>query len=624
MLCNMKRLLFPIMALLMLVACSSDEETTSRKEPVTYPSEISGVWTDCLLQDGAERNLTFNPQDMTASYYVNHFTDSIVFDNVTVPFTYDNQTGKLEMNFKGIATKESVSNISLTVFDDEYMLGEINYANPGQKPDTLLFTYLCEEFYHWRSTSDESYLSLFDDASGPESATDQMPALGWDNPFGGETVANGKSRSVTMMAMLTWVGVQLGTAAGLQVSKYAVDKILQQIFPDYDETGQNVKRIIQDMDVIKQKLDAIDEKIDQLAKQNRIAEATKNLTDRNDRYNELCISIQSALRQIDLAVQDSTNSAASDSTIIVNAVLEWGDGIYHNNKRTESADVYVAKSIQAYGNYSYPELYDIFAYETNDWECKGYEWREMLRTTDIALVSSAIELTALYWLFKCKINPDAVTQSMVKMHIQDLNTTLEKMEKLYTDKAVVRHSDQMISQISGFHLVFDKKIEWRDLSKPVWYPKSTTMPLSVEALVYGGTLDMSRIAKERFMTEKEFEQLNRYYYNMSGSLLNVLKEIGFDVNTTASLTSSKAEMVLPTGAYCIPTVALDRNDYVYFYAAINNTTRMKDVGVKVGEIYAPLITDGDWLLNFLKNQKYFSHYVNYEDHTWFNLRVLDR
>ena len=25
---------------------------------------------------------------MTASYYVNHFTDSIVFDNVTVPFTY--------------------------------------------------------------------------------------------------------------------------------------------------------------------------------------------------------------------------------------------------------------------------------------------------------------------------------------------------------------------------------------------------------------------------------------------------------------------------------------------------------------------------------------------------------
>lgn len=612
------------MALLMLAACSSDDDSTSEKEYVTYPPEISGVWTDCLLQDGTERNITFYPQDMTASYYVNHFTDSIIFDNVTVPFTYDNQTGALEMNFKDIATKEAVSDISLTVIDDEYMLGVINYAKPGQLPDTLLFTYLCEEFYHWRSTNNEEYLALFDDACGPESASDQMPALGWDNPFGQETMAKGKSRSVTMMAMLTWVGMQLGTAAGLQVSKYAVDKILQQVLPDYDEMGTNIKRIIQDMDVIKQKLDAIDEKIDQLAKQNRIAEATKSLTDRNDRYNDLCISIQSALRQIDLAVQDTTNSAASDSTIIVNAVLEWGDGMYHNNKRTDAADVYVAKSVQAYGNYSYPELYDIFAYETNDWESKGYEWREMLRTTDIALVSSAIELTALYWLFKCKINPEAVTQSMVNAHIQDLKSTLEKMDKLYTDKAVVRHSDQMISQISGFHLVFDKKIEWRDLSNPTWYPKSNTMPLSVEALVYGGTSDGNRIAKERFMSEKEFEQLNRYYSGMSGSLLSVLKELGFDVNTTASLNSSRAEMVLPTGAYYTPTLALDRNDNVYFYAAINNATRSKDVAVKVGEIYAPLITDGDWLINFLKNQKYFSHYVNYEDRTWFNLRVLDR
>lgn len=620
----MKKTLFLLAAILCLVGCS-DDDSLNNESKIDYPDIISGVWTDFLLFDGTERNITFVDSTHTAHYSAGYYSEERFVEELDVPFNYDRSKGEVVLNFSGIRNRQDIKEIDFSFISKDDMLGIIAYNDASMKKDTLLLTFLCEEFSFWSSpTSQESLKGMYDETCGPNSPEDLMGPLDWENPFLTTEGAEVKSRSITVTAMLTWVGKQIGTAAAMKLSGYGIDKILQQIIPNYDETGNNIKKIVQDMDIIKGKLDEINDKIDQLAKQGRIQEATKNLTDRNDRYYDLCISIDEAMKMIDAAVQDSTNSAASDSTIITNAILEWGDGMYHDNKRVNAAKVYVTKSLQAYGSYSYPELYDIFAYETNDWESKGYEWRDMLRTTDMALVSSAAEFTALYWILKNKINPDAVTDKIVKTQLQDLLTTIGNMDTLYSSNPVERHPDQMISQISGFHFVFDKKVEWRNLKNPTWYPKNTTRPISVEALVYGGGPDASRVGKERFLTENEYNKLCSYYSSSGGSVLQMFKEIGFDVNTTADLNDSRAMMVLPNGAYYTPTIALDRNDYVYFNAAIKNSSRKKETGVKVGEIYAPLVTNGDWWQNFLTNEKYFSHYVNYENHTWFNLCVLKR
>lgn len=62
------------------------------------------------------------------------------------------------------------------------------------------------------------------------------------------------------------------------------------------------------------------------------------------------------------------------------------------------------------------------------------------------------------------------------------------------------------------------------------------------------------------------------------------------------------------------------DDDFYFGKVINNSTRKKEVMVKVGEIWAP--RNGGWW-NFTA-QKTFDHYVSYENNTWFNMRVLAR
>lgn len=79
-------------------------------------------------------------------------------------------------------------------------------------------------------------------------------------------------------------------------------------------------------------------------------------------------------------------------------------------------------------------------------------------------------------------------------------------------------------------------------------------------------------------------------------------------------------MVLPDGCYFIPTPKLDRNDDLYFKAAIRNYSRCKDDGVKIGEIWAPLVDSR--FSSFIRNTKRFEHYVDYEDKLWFNLEVV--
>ena len=625
--------IFGLMALALVMtslftACDEDDEGYV---PNLKESDISGVWMDFTMLDCVDRLFCFDDTTHMVTYYA---SSSTIKERLDLPYTFDKSTGEALVNFKSKGGFEGIDNILFKVIDNEddnevdYLIGLVNYADQTRDQDTLVLDYLCEAY---SETWNEEYDFGFEDEVGPDGAEDFLAPPVWDNPFDEQaTEVKGKTRGVIMTAILTWAGEKVldfakGKIEGAihETMENIANAYWNMLFPGDDSTGDNVKEIMYDVQEIKGELKKINDKIDELAKQNRIAEGTKSLTDRNDRYNELSISISSAMERIEDALNDPDLTPEQDSLAITSAILEWGNGDYHNNKLYNSVEIYATKAMEAYGSQSYPELYDALAFETNAWESDAYEWREMLRTTDMAVVSSAATLSYLYWIVRHKINPYEVTKTMVEKNIDKIAAKISEMEAVYNAKAVVRHPDKMICQIANFHAVFDKEIEWRNLSNPTWFTNNPKHPYALNWIVYGGNNADGYNDIERFLTEEEYDKLMSFYSDEKGSLLTLLKKIGFDIKTN-SPEDSKAMMPLPNGAIDYKAVAINMNYIICFKKAVSNETKKTETTVKIGEAWTPLTSGGSKLLKFFKDQRRFDHFVDYYDHTWFNLRVLSR
>ena len=608
----MKKYLLMVLTVLMgatFAACDSDDDDFDPSD-AKYPLKIDGVWTDLIMQSDVERIFCFSDSDKSVTLYSMMYSDYVYKEKVNVPYTYNWKNGNLVMDFSGINNVGDIKKISFEVLDNEYMFGILEHGNPATPNDTLLTNYFCDYYSFGTAADADPYGADY----GPNDPADEMPALTWNNPFDKTSPSyKPQTRSVVATTILAWAGSHLLEAAGLKVSNVIVAELWNQFFPE-DETTANIKQIMADVKDIKKQLDVMNAKIDELIAMHHMSENLKVLTDRNDRYNDLAVSVQTTMQRIESAIQDKEKYGIDDSIAISTAILEWGNGQYHNNSRYDAAKVYVDKALQSPN--MYPDLYDIFAYETNDWESDGYQWRQMLQTNDLALVGVAAELAAMYWIVRSQAVPNVITPSICENNIRDLQNTVERMEEYYTQKAVVVNYNQMICQISGLHMVFNKKIEWRDLQHPSWYAKGRVLyPIE---LLYGDA--EGKLGMERFLTEAEFLKLNNYYSEFKGSLLALLKHIGFDIATSDNTDSWNAKMVLPGDAVMLPVIKFDQNDDLYFGKVINNSTRKKEVMVKVGEIWAP--RNGGWW-NFTA-QKTFDHYVSYENNTWFNMRVLAR
>lgn len=570
---------------------------------------IAGTWLGSHIDDDAQRVVCFEANKGTANYVTSYFNPDYSKEELEVPFSFDEKSGNVVMDFAGTHNAAGISQIVLgSNKQDDIMAGLIHYSEKSHKPDSLFLSRVDEHFVADTIPGLIDYHSEKD--MGPHSLEDELPKLGWVNPYNGTLSGTGQD-NIAAETILLWASKQIGAAAVSTLATKLFNALWDEILPISNPMATNIKTIVQDLEIIEKQLEEINKKLDELIKQQRLDIVTRNLTARNNTFIKLNSSVNNIVLIIENEKKGSDPEVASRN--IQKAILEWGNSVYDGNQLYNAVENYVNTSLTAYGYHPYPEMYDDFAYETIAWECDGYGWREMLRTTDEALVSMTSALTLMYWTAKFK-NGD-ISEETLKGQRDKQSKLLETMGEVYAKRAVVRHPDKMICQIYGFHKVFNKDVEWRNLQYPDWYPSSDSFYLNPECLVFGKK-DGPNLS--RFMTEGEYNTLMKYYSNEQGSLLSIFKKIGFNINTD-SPDATKARMLLPNGAYFTFKLSMDQNNDIYVKKVITNYGKTAETDVFVGEVYAP--GHATWSLKWIK---VFKKYVSYSDHTWFNLEVQQR
>lgn len=111
-------------------------------------------------------------------------------------------------------------------------------------------------------------------------------------------------------------------------------------------------------------------------------------------------------------------------------------------------------------------MYDLYVYNTTPWENLGYDIREALRESDIALAAESLFLTQLYQRYRTNID-EVSREALLKMN-QQVFTDFYNYAKAHP---VVYHDDYAICQIPGAHFVAVRgKHYYPYYDNPDWCP----------------------------------------------------------------------------------------------------------------------------------------------------------
>lgn len=614
----MKRIhiILTLMAVINLLSSCQKEEKEEKQE--VRPT--AGAWVEQLHPDGAERVLTFTDGADVVDYSVKYFSPDISNEEMTVPYTIDKKRDELRISFSGIENRMGISEIVIRPKENRNVwYGIMNYSLPGKKTDTLYLSYAGLTYSDVLS-EEAAFIKLqYDKDLGPMSHVSELPKLEWVNPKSPDyyLVSNDGGESI-----LAYFGKQIGKAAAQQLGKELLSVIWNELFPSADPMADDIKSIMKDVIVIQKQLEIIQKQLEEI----QLELIRQNMIARNSAYIALSASVSEIMLKIEGAIKGNPGNAEAASAAIQELILEWGKETVNGNPIYLAVQNYVGVSTAL--EHPYPDLYDQYAYATFAWECDGYEWREMLRTTDEALVSATSALTVMYYTARHHAQPNVITEETLKMEVEKQLTLLATMESKYAGCPVEHHPDQMICQISGLHMVFDKKVEWRDLGHPYWYPSTLEFWLSAEWLVFGtGQFKESEgigTCKQRFMTEAEYDKLVQYYSNKKDiSLLRLFKEIGFDVMTD-DLDSSIACMLFPCIAKDLPAGGMGfERRAIQVDGLVTNKERTKVDDRSVGIVSVDMVPIGD-PEPYQFYERRFGGYIKYNNYTWFNLQVLKR
>lgn len=606
-------------ALMTVIGIFAACEKEGEKEDVR---PTSGVWVEQLLPDGAERVLTFKDGANSVGYSVTYFNPDISKEEIQVPFFFDKSSDGLQISFSGIENKMSISEIVINPTENQkHWYGIMKYSDAGKMADTLYFSYAGLSF---NEDIPEEVLSIefpSDKDSGPQAYANELPWIGWVNPIAPMNYPD-LLEDKPNESILSFAGKQILSAAGKQIGTMLFNVAWDALFPSSDPMAENIKSIMQDINIIKKQLEIIEKQLEEIKKEL----IRKDLKARNSAYIALSSSVSNIMMNIEGAIEGNKDNPEAASAAIEKLILEWGKETVNGNPIYLAVQNYVSMSIDI--DYPYPALYDSYAYETFAWESDGYEWREMLRTTDEALVSSASAMTVLYWVARNRTEPTVITDVTLKNQIDKQVELLKTMDESYSKNPVVRHPDYMICQISGLHRVFDRNMEWRDLEHPDWYPNTLGMWLSATWLVFGTGQFSEKsecTCKDRFMTENEYDKLIQYYSGEDISLLSLFKKIGFSNILSEDLDSPEACMLLPAQAWDIPA-----GDMIFYGITVDKPVLSKGrkkldyLSIGVVRTENVPVKDPDDPLERTHYERRFVEYVKYGNHTWFNLRVLKR
>ncbi len=268
-------------------------------------------------------------------------------------------------------------------------------------------------------------------------------------------------------------------------------------------------------------------------------------------------------------------------------VVEWGDGTVGGNKACVEYQNFIdflTKTVVEHKNLY--QIYDLYVFNTTPWEHQGYEFREGLRSCDLAVISENALMAALYYRVKEGYDDASREEFLAK-----IDRFVNEYAQFAAGNAVERHDDLAVCQIKDAHFAMKKELVVRDYYRKPWFPNGSEWDNeyndAVWFVVYGDTYYTCPEIYGKCLTSKEVKVLSSYYAQAGITNLTqvLVEEAGCSFPVSVE---GKTPILLLQG-----DGSLRHDEYNDYYISATNAVRMnngfsagsQDIGIAYLESY---------------------------------------
>jgi len=392
-------------------------------------------------------------------------------------------------------------------------------------------------------------------------------------------------------AEIDWLGLlewATKTAATTALGK-GVGALIDQIFPSGGTS----------LDVVLDKLNVISDQLGQMITlyhnntyEGKLNERSKYVNDISNYNEDYYIMLSNAKTEDDLR------------TIII----KWATATVSGNPAYKLGEDYMSflltTIVEQKDIYN---MYDLYTYNTHPWECMGYEVREGLRASDIAVASQCLFLTQLYHMLRTDID-ETSRQSILEKNAQKF----DDFAKYIKNRPVEHHDLMAVCQIPNAHFAMDVKFDYPDYHNPYWctIPCKWTRYESDDYFMWGPDQASNYSMAIR---PSEMEAIFNYYGG-SKTLYQILNDDAQCVITNFPALGLYGTICLQSGHYS--------DDWRYVGLDKVVFTTAKYASDIAGRAPGKAVIDGAGI--FSKDLQFYRWSDYYEDRVWIRTRVRER
>ncbi|MCF0173279.1 MAG: hypothetical protein HUJ91_06085 [Bacteroidales bacterium] len=303
--------------------------------------------------------------------------------------------------------------------------------------------------------------------------------------------------------LLKWAGESVARGALSWIGGETMKVIVDCFYTD--PTSEKLESILSQIGEINSKLNRIEE----LIKMENYEEYI------NQRTNDYCNPLSNySKRYADAMMAVDKN----DSTAIAKIVNSWHDDLPVIGGRLggpmEAAANYIdflmTTRVDQTNLYS---IYDLYTFNCVPWAHQGYDFRQSLRASDLALITSNVNMAILY----AKIH-NWDKDPIYKSYVRDLDKKMQDFVA-FCESTPVDVTDNLVCQIKGAHFVMEKDFIIRDYNLReggmTWYWPGCQFvhgDNQTSDLIYYGGMDMSiEQFRQKQITPEELQAISDYY-----------------------------------------------------------------------------------------------------------------
>jgi len=552
----MKRIDCIILCAVIAIFSSCEKDNTGKKS-------LDGVWESSMkISDDKVSVNVIEIKGSTLNYYeMEHNGSNYVFDN---PKTGTIEKQKTKKN-EPVEFNVTIDGQTLPFFKDGNVLcstekGELYYLTS------------CEISHYYEVSNPAGLIPTDKEYAGP---TSYAPTL----------LQTQLNASIDWLGLLEWA---TKTAATTAMGK-GVGALIDELFPSGGTS----------LDVVLDKLNVISSQLDQMillyhnnTYESKLNERSKYVGDISNYNEDYYIMLSNAKTEDDLR---TIITKWASETVSGNPAYKLGEDYMSFLLTTiiEQRDIY--------------NMYDLYTYNTHPWECMGYEVREGLRASDIAVASQCLFLTQLYQMLRTDID-ETSRQSILEKNAKNF----DDFAKYIKERPVERHDLMAICQIPNAHFAMDVKFDCPDYHNPYWcsLPCRWTRYESDDYFMWGPDQSSNYAMAIR---PSEMEAILNYYGG-SKSLYQILNDDAQCVISDFPALGLYGTICLQSGHYS--------DDWRYVGLDKVVFTTAKYASDIAGRAPGKAVIDGAGIFSQYLEFYRWSDY--YEDRVWIRTRVRER